>query len=111
MNKDIEKNLDEIIDFIKSQEEYKRCISLKKKMKENNELTSLIEDIKSKQKEYIRSNRDLNKEKELEELNKKLEEFPIYLEYNNNLKIINEEIELLKERLNNYFTSIINIDL
>ena len=80
-------------------------------MKENNELTSLIEDIKSKQKEYIRSNRDLNKEKELEELNKKLEEFPIYLEYNNNLKIINEEIELLKERLNNYFTSIINIDL
>ena len=84
---------------------------IKKKMKENNELTSLIEDIKSKQKEYIRSNRDLNKEKELEELNKKLEEFPIYLEYNNNLKIINEEIELLKERLNNYFTSIINIDL
>ena len=109
MNKEIEKNLDGIIEYLKSKKEYQKCIDLKKKMKNNKELTKLIEDIKKKQKEYIQSGYDEKKNEELDTLNKELDKYPIYLEYNNNLKVINEDIELLKEKLNDYFTGVMEI--
>ncbi|MBQ3468740.1 MAG: YlbF family regulator [Bacilli bacterium] len=109
MNKEIDKSLEEVINYIKSKKEYQKCIDLKKKMNDNKELIKLINDIKKKQKEYINSGNDENIEKELDSLNKELDKYPIYIEYNNSLKEINEDIEILKERLNDYFTGIVNL--
>ena len=108
---DIDKKIDEIITYIKTKEEYKRCIELKEKMKGNKELTTLIDDIKKKQKEYINSNYDEKAKKDLDILNERLDTFPIYLEYNANLRVVNEMISLLKSSLDNYFDSVINFDL
>ena len=111
LNKEIEKALDDIITYIKGKEEYQSCQRLKKKMQENKELTNMIDKVRVKQKEYIRSSQDEKVKKELDNLTKELEKFPLYLEYNNNLKVINNDIELLKESLNGYFDDIINFDL
>ncbi|MBQ3435439.1 MAG: YlbF family regulator [Bacilli bacterium] len=109
MNKEIDKSLEEVINYIKSKKEYQKCIDLKKKMNNNKELTTLINDIKKKQKEYINSGNSVKLEKGLKKLNNELDKYPIYIEYNNNLKTINEDIEILKKRLNDYFTSVIEI--
>lgn len=109
MNKKIAKSLDEVINYIKSKKEYQKCIELKRKMSDNEELTTLINTIKKKQKEYIKSGYAEEEKEKLDSLNRKLDEYPIYLEYNNNLKVINDDIEFLKEQLNNYFESVIGI--
>ena len=52
----LNKSLDEVVNCIKSSKEYKKCIELKTKMDENNEINSLVKEIKIKQKKYIKSN-------------------------------------------------------
>ena len=52
----LNKSLDEVVDCIKNSKEYKKCIKLKEQMKSNEEINSLVKEIKLKQKKYIRSN-------------------------------------------------------
>ena len=103
------KELDELVSYIKNTSSYKNCISIKKKMDENEEICSLIEKIKSLQKKYVKSNYDDSIKEELDKLEFKLNSIPIYVEYNNNLEKVNEMIDLVKDELNDYFTDLFMI--
>lgn len=103
----VDKALDEVVKCITDSKEYKKCIELKKKMSDNEEINSLIEKIKKLQKKYIRTN-DTSIKEELSDLEKKLESIPIYVVYMQNLSIVNEKIEFIKDELNNYFYKLFN---
>ncbi len=107
LNKEIEKDLDNIINYIINSKEYIKCIEIKKKMKNNKKIQSLINEIKTLQKKYIRES-DESIKKELEIKEKELNEIPIYAEYNNNLEVVNNMINLVKDELNDYFYNILN---
>ena len=103
----VNKKLDQIILDIKNSKEYKNCIEIKEKMNDNKEITDLVNRIKKIQKEYIRSNDEKLKE-ELDLLEKKLNDIPLYNVYISNLEKVNEKIDYIKERLNDYFYELLN---
>ncbi len=100
--------VDDVVNYIKLSDEYKNCVFLKDKMSKNQELTLLIEKIKKIQKEYVKSNYDKNIKQELDKLNNKLEEIPIYNIYLENLKKVNLMIDYVKDELNDYFYKLFN---
>ena len=104
----LNKNLDELVDYIKNTNDYKMCIKLKKQMNENDEIKKLISEIKKLQKKYIRSNYDDSVKDELEKKNKELFEIPIYVIYNEHLIRVNYMIDYIKDSLNNYFYNLLN---
>lgn len=103
----LNKSLDEVVLCIKNSKEYKKCIELKEKMKSNDEINSLVKEIKLKQKKYIKSN-DPNILSELNELEEKLNSIPIYHVYNENLEKVNSYINYVKDELNDYFIELLN---
>ena len=103
----LNKSLDEVVDCIKNSKEYKKCIELKEKMDSNEEVNSLVKEIKTKQKEYIKSN-DPNILSELKSLENSLNSIPIYHVYTINLEKVNEMINYVKDELNDYFQELLN---
>lgn len=103
----LNKSLDEVINTIKNSKEYKKCILLKEKMESNDEIKSLVKEIKFKQKKYIKSN-DSNILSELNELEERLNCVPIYHVYTENLEKVNEYIDYVKDELNDYFNKLLN---
>lgn len=101
------KAMDEVISCIKESDEYKNCLSLKIRMSANQEIIMLVREVKKLQKDYIRSNDCLVKEK-LDEVLDRLKEIPIYKIYLNNLEKVNEKIEYVKDSLNDYFYKLLN---
>lgn len=97
----------EVVDCIKESKEYKKCLELKEKMKSNDEINSLVKEIKSKQKKYIRTN-DSNILSELSELEEKLNCIPVYHVYTENLEKVNYMINYVKDELNDYFDKLLN---
>ena len=109
MNKELEKSVRDLKDYIESCPEYIKVLELKKKMEKSSVVSKLIDEIKDTQKKYVRSGYDENVGKHLKNLEKKLKEIPIYLEYNKNLDKINDMIFTVKEELNEYFCKKMNI--
>lgn len=103
----LNKSLDEVVDCIKNSKEYKKCIKLKEQMKSNDEINSLVKEIKLKQKKYIRSN-DSNILSELNELEERLNSIPIYHIYTENLEKVNNMINYVRDELNEYFDKLLN---
>ena len=101
-------SLEELIYYIKNSKEYKTCIELKKQMKDNSTITELVKKIKDTQKKYIKSGYDSKIKEELDLMNNKPESIPIYNIYSNNLEIVNEKIEYVKDYLNQYFDKLLN---
>ncbi len=97
------KRLDQVIACITDSKEYQICISIQDKMKDNEEITQLIEQVKDTQKKYIRSGYSPVIKEELDDCQRKLEDIPIYQIYLQNLRIVNEKIDLVKDTLNDYF--------
>ena len=104
---ELNRNLDEVVNCIKNSKEYKKCIELKEKMDTNDEINSLVKEIKLKQKKYIRSN-DSNILEELKLLEDKLNNIPIYHIYLENLEEVNNMINYVKDELNDYFDKLLN---
>ena len=104
---ELNKSLDEVVNSIKESKEYKKCIELKNKMDSNDEINLLVKEIKLKQKKYIKSN-DLNIKKELDILEEKLNNIPIYHIYLENLEVVNNMINYVKDELNDYFDKLLN---
>ena len=102
------KKLDDVILCIKESIEYKNVIDINKKMDSNEELKKKINDIKLLQKKYVKSNYDSSVKKDLDKLNDELLEVPIYRIYLDNLSVVNEKIEYVKDSLNDYFYDLFN---
>lgn len=104
----VNKEIDNLVDYIKNTDDYKKCIKLKDQMKDNSELMSLIDEVKNLQKKYIKSNYDLLIKEELDKKNKELLEIPIYVLYNKHLNNVNYMIDYINNSLNNYFYELLN---
>lgn len=103
----LNKSLDEVVNTITNSKEYKKCLELKKKMDSNEEINSLVKEIKLKQKKYIKSN-DPNILSELKSLENRLNSIPIYHIYLDNLEEVNKMINYVKDELNDYFQELLN---
>lgn len=102
--------LDELLEVVTKSKEYKTCLELKEKMKKNIELTDLIEKLKAKQKQYVKSSfQDEKVKEELKELEEKINKIPLYITYNQNLEVVNEMLTTITEELNEYFKEKFNI--
>ena len=99
----VNKSLEELILYIQSTKEYQDCITIRDKMDHNDEIKSLIAKIKKTQQRYIKSEYDNTIKEELDELEKKLKDIPIYLVYLEKLEKVNDMISYVEERLNTYF--------
>lgn len=108
MVKQLNKALDEVIQCIIESNDYKECIRLKNAMSKNNNIINLVSNIKTLQKEYVRSNYDDTLKKELDEVEKKLLDIPIYSSYIQHLEKVNEMINYVRDELNNYFYKVLN---
>ena len=104
----LNKALDDLVNYIKDSNEYKTCIKLKSQMSNNSEINDMVKEVKELQKKYIKSGYDKNVKMELDEVNNKLNEIPIYVIYNQNLEKVNEMINLVKDELNTYFDNLLN---
>lgn len=104
---ELSRSLDEVVDCIKNSKEYKKCLELKEKMNTNDEINSLVKEIKIKQKKYIKNN-DSNILEELKLLEDRLNNIPIYHIYLENLEIVNTMINYVKDELNDYFYNLLN---
>lgn len=105
MNNEILNKVDEIIELINNSDDYKEYLKLKEIISNNEEITSLINKVKSLQKEIVHG---YNKELELQETLNTLNNHPIYREYNNKVIDINNQINLIETTLNNYINKKIN---
>ena len=103
------KELKDIILYIKDSTSYKKCIELKEKMSSNVEITDLVENVKNLQKAYVKSSfMDEDIKKELDMVNNKLNNIPIYVSYLGYLDQVNDMIDFVKEELNDYFNKLLN---
>ena len=102
----VNKSLEELILYIQSTKEYQDCISIREKMDLNPEIKSLIEEIKKTQKKYIRSEYDKKIKEELDSLEKKLKDIPIYSVYLEKLEKVNDMISYVEDQLNTYFMNL-----
>lgn len=107
----LNKSIEELISIIINSKEYQTCLQLKEQMSENEELLSLISDVKNLQKKYIKSNYNEKVKQKLEEEDEKLKQIPIYVIYNENLEIVNQMINTINEELNQYFYDKLNPEI
>ena len=99
-NKEVLDKVDEILSIIKGSPSYQKYLLLQEKMQNNDELTSLINEVKTLQKMVVNGK---DKEVELQEKVNLLENNPLYREYNNTLGDINNQLSIIENTLNNYF--------
>ena len=102
------KSLEEVINEIKNSSEYKEVLDIKEKMNENEELVELIERVKELQKKYVRTNFDSNIKEEIDRVENKLNDIPIYNIYLEKLESVNNKINYVKDSLNDYFDNLLN---
>ena len=105
-------DVDNLTDYIKDSYKYKRYIEVRDKIKENNDIMKMINDIKSLQKKIVRLEHDhksIEKEdKEIDNLLSKLEEYPIYNEYNYLIEDLNYELDYVKKTIEENINKVVN---
>ena len=98
--------VDDLVDTIKSSEEYKRYLELEDKVKNNKEIMSLINEVKDIEKSIVNSKSKKDTESlknELDNRLSKLEDYPLYIEYIELQEELNNLFGTIKDKLNNYF--------
>ena len=112
MNSEILDSIDDIIDTIKSSEDYKDYLYLKEKLSHHEKANELIKEIKKLQKELVK--KKVNKEdiNDLDsEINNKLSELnkiPLYNDFINKQEELNTLYQVIKTRLDDYFYNKLN---
>lgn len=106
MVKLLNKAVEEVISVIQKSDDYQKCLELKEKMSQNKELMHLIENIKEAQKRYIKNGSQ--DKKEIQVLEEKLSNYPIYVLYQQHLEKINSMISYVQDDLNEFFTQLLN---
>ncbi len=100
---DIELKSNELIESIKDSELYKRYILLKEKMLQDKEISTLIEQVKTLQKKAVKESNKGNDINSIEEDIKtkidKLNSIPLYVDYDNTMKDLNDELQIIKNTI------------
>lgn len=110
LSKEVLQKIDELVDIIKSSEEYQKYREINKKLEKNAEIKEKIALVKKTQQELVKCEyyKDETKAKILEESLKRqkeeLEEYPIYNEYQHIIEKMNQslgQLRRLEESLQN----------
>ena len=103
---DIEEKIDELFDELKNKDIYLNYIKAKEQLKNNNEITDIINRIKRLQK-ICTNNDDPKLEDEIKGLYGILNSYPIYQSYLNLKDELTEELMIIKCQFENYFKNIL----
>ena len=102
-------NIDNLFDSFENSKLYKDFISAKKQLESNEEIMDIITKIKRLQK-IATNNKDEMVEKEIRDLYKKLESYPLYQSYLIIKDLVQNELFAVKEQFEKYFKNILNLD-
>ena len=109
---DIALKFEELIKSIKDSELYKRYNSIKEKMIDDKEINDLINKVKKLQRESVKESSkgiDVSSyDKEIEELLEKLNNIPLYVEYDYAMKDLNNELKIIKNTIESCINDITN---
>lgn len=112
MKDKLHEKIDEMISIIQSSDEYKKYMEISSKMAQDEEIMTLIHEIKELQKKIVKEEsigHDINLLEE--DINKKiklLEEYPIYLDYMYLQEDLNNTMQMIKESIEKYLYNITN---
>ena len=104
-NEEILRKVDEIIKEIEDSSDYKKYLLLKDKISNNKEVMSLIKKVKVLQKDVVHN---IDKKDELACTLEKLNNHPLYREYNNTLDELNNTFNIIENGINHYFFEKLN---
>lgn len=112
MNDCVLNKVDEIVTTIIKSKEYGDYQYLYKKLQKNEKANDLIKEVKNLQKEIVRKesiNENVeNLEKKLKKYLDELENIPLYIEFVEKQKELNEIYQMIKIKLNDYFYEKLN---
>lgn len=104
--------VDNLVNFIKQSKDYQDYIFLSNKLKENDKALEYINKIKQLQKEIVKkevNGEDVTSlEHDISNSLDKLNKIPLYVEYINKQKELNEEYQIIKNTLDDYFYELLN---
>ena len=112
VNNLILEKVDNLVNYIKSSQEYQDYLFLSKKLSNNKKALEYINQIKKLQKEVVK--KEVNQEditdleKEINLLLDKLNQIPLYVEFTNKQKELDEIYQTIKNRLDEYFYKVLN---
>lgn len=105
MNNELKKEIDSLINKIEESDIYKEYISLREKVSINSDICNLTKEIKIIEKELVRKP-SIQKEKELDNLNKELNEIPLYIDYKEALDELNNMLLIVKNKMDTYVSEL-----
>ena len=110
LTNELRESLKEIIDEIKLSKDYQDYLRIEEKMKENEEITNLIKEIKDLQKELVKKEyyqKDLTSVKdEYESKLQKLNSYPLYVVYLESQRKVNEKLQYVRVEIQSFFDEI-----
>lgn len=109
MNSDIAIKIDELFAELKETGAYKNYISAQKQLKNNKEITDIIEKIKRLQRIAV-NNKDEVIEKELKDLYDRLDSYPLYQSYLEYKEELEYNLKNISKTFNNYFCDFLKLD-
>jgi cell fate (sporulation/competence/biofilm development) regulator YmcA (YheA/YmcA/DUF963 family) len=107
---EINKSFDNLIDIIKDTTIYQEYIHILEQVKKNTDINETVKNIKDIQKKIVnekyRGNDITILESELERINTKLNSIPLYQDYIESSKILNELVTSITSRLQTYLNDL-----
>ena len=98
---DLLKKIDELVELIKDTPNYKKYSELKSVMSKNNDIMTLIKEIKKIEQSIVKkeyNKQDIEKEElKVKELKEELNSFPIYQEYSYIQEDLNNDFQNIKK--------------
>ncbi|MBP5684633.1 MAG: YlbF family regulator [Bacilli bacterium] len=102
-NKEILDKVDDLIHEIETSSDYQKYLKLKEDISNNKELVLLINEVRQMNKDFVHK---LVDKKELDKKTDKLNNHPLYREYLNTINSINNELVIIENTINKYFSRI-----
>ena len=106
MNKEVINEIDNLINVIKENNIYKEYISILEKINSNEEIKDLTNKIRIINKKLVRTP-SIKLESELKDLESKLNDIPLYLDYKDKLNELNNLLLVVKNNIENYMKDIL----
>lgn len=103
-------DIDNLFDSFENSKLYKDFVNVKKQLESNEEIMNIITRIKRLQK-IATNNKDEMVEKEIKDLYKKLESYPLYQSYLIIKDLVQDELFGVKEQFDSYFKEILSLDV
>ena len=104
----IESKIDELFDELEDSKLYKDYVKVKEKLENNNEIMSIINDIKRYQK-ISANNKDKSVDDKIKDLYDKLNHYPLYQSYLIIKEELEEELFMIKEVFEKCFKDILEL--